>query len=714
MKKLLILTCLIASASILASSQTPTPGPKRDDDVVKITTSLIQIDVSVTDAKGNPVTDLKREDFEIYENGEKQKISGLSFVAAGRKIETAERPAADKVGVPVPPVSLRAEQVRRTVALVVDDLSLSFESTYQVRRSLKRFVDEQMQDGDLVAIIRTGAGVGALQQFTSDKRLLYAAIDKVRWNPLGSGKIGAFAPIEPTPLQQLKSAGDASITDEELEDEKNSINYQNDFRSSVFATGTLGALRYIVTGMGELPGRKSVILFSDGFRLFERDRQGTPETGRVLEFLKQLIDMANRASVVVYSVDPRGLQTTGFTAQDQIADTSPDAMNSLVADRRNELFETQDGLRYLSRQTGGFAVVNNNDIIGGVRRVLEDQSYYLIGYEPDSDTFDPAKHKFNRLDVKVIRKDVNVRYRSGFFGIADTGAIKKPFTQTPLRQIQTALVSPFSVNSIALRLNALFGNDARNGSFVRSLLHVNAKDLKFIDQPDGNKKATFDVLAASFGDNGQVVDQLGRSYTINISGKAYENLLSEGFVYQFTFPVKKPGAYQYRVALRDSQAGIVGSASQFIEVPNLKKNRLTMSGIVLENLTAEQWKQFTSSNTPPADLDAMADTALRRARAGSVLRYGFEIYNARAGTGQMPNVSYKVRIFREGNLVLDGKQTPLEFPGQTDSQRLKSSGALSLGSSMAPGDYVLQVIVIDNNAKEKERLASQYVQFEVY
>jgi hypothetical protein len=283
-----------------------------------------------------------------------------------------------------------------------------------------------------------------------------------------------------------------------------------------------------------------------------------------------------------------------------------------------------------------------------------------------------------------------------------------------LQQIQSALTSPFAVNGIALRLNALFGNDARNGSFVRSLLHVNAKDLKFIDQPDGNKKATFDVLAASFGDNGQVVDQLGRSYTINISGKAYENLLAEGFVYQFTFPVKKPGAYQYRVALRDSQAGIVGSASQFIEVPNLKKDRLTMSSIVLENLSAEQWKQLTISNTPPADADAMTDTALRKARAGSVLRYGFEVYNARAGTGQPPNISYKVRIFREGGLVLDGKQTHLEFPGQTDPQRLKSSGALSLGSSMVPGDYVLQVIVIDNNAKEKEKVTSRYVQFQVY
>ena len=75
------------------------------------------------------------------------------------------------------------EQIRRTIALVVDDLSLSFESAYQTQKALKKFVDEQMQDGDLVAIIRTGAGIGALQQFTSDKRILYAAIEKVKWNP---------------------------------------------------------------------------------------------------------------------------------------------------------------------------------------------------------------------------------------------------------------------------------------------------------------------------------------------------------------------------------------------------------------------------------------------------------------------------------------------------------------------------------------------------
>ena len=98
-----------------------------------------------------------------------------------------------------------------------------------------------MQNGDLVAIIRTGGGIGALQQFTTDRRQLYAAIEKVRWNPFGAGKIGAFAPIEATPLERMKSMG-GEVSDAQLEAEKGSIQGFDDFRGDVFATGTLGAL----------------------------------------------------------------------------------------------------------------------------------------------------------------------------------------------------------------------------------------------------------------------------------------------------------------------------------------------------------------------------------------------------------------------------------------------------------------------------------------
>ena len=179
MQKFVFTSALVFCLSVLVHGQSPatTPTPNGDEDVVKITTHLIQVDVTVTDKNGKVVHDLKPEDFEIYENGQKQKISNFSFVSSTRETTaTADRPSGKKPQVVLPSAPTRPEQVHRTIAMIVDDLSMSFESVYYARSALKKFVDEQMQTGDLVAIIRTGGGMGALQQFTTDKRQLHAAI----------------------------------------------------------------------------------------------------------------------------------------------------------------------------------------------------------------------------------------------------------------------------------------------------------------------------------------------------------------------------------------------------------------------------------------------------------------------------------------------------------------------------------------------------------
>ena len=712
MKKFWPVIAIIFLSALSTVSQdsrpAPTPTPPVDNDVVKISTNLIQVDVTVTDSKGKVITDLRPEEVEIYENGQKQKITNFSFISAARTT-TEKRAQIDKNAIPVPVGNLRPEQIKRTLALVVDDLTLSFESAYQTRRALKKFVDEQMQDGDLVAIIRTAAGIGALQQFTSDKRILYAAIERVKWNPAGNGGVSAFAPLEakPPPDPNAAEPEPGERTPEGIQREF------NDFRESYFANGTLGAVDFVVRGMSQLPGRKSIILFSDGFSMSNVDAEGFTQGSAILDSLKRLIDVANRASVVVYAMDPRGLAYTGLTAADDTGGRTSEEISTEMSDRNNKLLDTQDALRYLSQETGGFAIVNNNDLSGGVRRVLDDQSYYLVAYEPDADTFDAAKRKFNKLEVKVTRKGVNVRYRSGFFNVANKTVAKTPVVLTAGQQLESALTSPFTVNGINLHLNALFGNDAKTGSYVRSLLHVNLQDLKLTDAADGAKKAVFDVLAVSFGDNGQPVDQIARSYTLTIRPERMAKLLADGFVYHFTFPVKKPGAYQYRVAIRDEQSLRVGSASQFIEVPNLKKNHLTVSSLVLESLSEDQWKQLMDPNGGQLGTNPMSDTALRRFKVGSVVRYGYEIYNAKLDSSKKPSVRTRVRIFRDGKLVLDGQQLPLGLAAQTDTGHLKAVGAISLGKSMPPGDYILQVIVTDALAKVKEQIATQFVQFEV-
>ncbi|MEQ1643935.1 MAG: VWA domain-containing protein [Pyrinomonadaceae bacterium] len=709
MKKIAFFLMVGGLLAVGALGQVPTPTVRpapADTDVVKISTNLIQLDVTVTDQKGKIITDLKADEIEVYENGEKQKITGLTFVSSKRSVEKLKTP--DVLGVPIPQSGLRPESIRRTIGLVVDDLSLSFESAYQTRRALKKFVDEQMEDGDLVAIIRTGAGIGALQQFTSDKRILYAAIEKVKWNPQGSGGISAFAPIEQTVLP-----ADAEEADPDQPAERDPARALDDFRTTVFATGTLGALRYIVQGMSELPGRKSVILFSDGFKLFEEDESGFRESGQVLDFLRILVDTANRSSVVFYTVDPRGLAYTGFTAADSPS-TNPTVMNQALSARSAQLTDTQDGLSYLAGETGGFDIKNSNDLTGGVRKILEDQSYYLVAYEPDGDTFDPAKRKFNNIDIKILRKDAKARYRSGFFNVADRPVQNGVSATTPVGQLELALVSPFAVSGINLRLNALFGSDAKNPAYVRSLLHVDAKDLKFTDAPNGSKTATIEVLAMSFGDNGQPIDQLAKGYTLTLKPEAYKKIIADGFIYHFLFPVKKPGAYQYRVAIRDAQGGRVGSASQFIEVPDLKKKRLTASSIVLENLSPEQWRRAGEQNSPlPIGSNPMSDTALRRVKQNSVLRYGFEIYNAVLDTAKRPQLTMRVRVFRDGKLILDGTPNPVSIDGQTDLQRIRSSRAIAIGAQMEAGDYILQVIITDPLAKKKQQIATQFVQFEI-
>src|SRR5205085_2104647 len=306
---------------------------------------------------------------------------------------------------------------------------------------------------------------------------------------------GAFAPMEakidtgPTPEPE---PGDRT---------PEGINREfNDFRESVFATGTLGAINYIVRGMQDLPGRKSVMLLSDGFKMFSENAEGFRDSTRVLDAIRRLVDMANRASVVIYTMDARGLAITGLTAADDTSGRSADEIESELSDRRNQLFDTQDGLRYLAQQTGGLSIINSNDLSGGIRRILDDQSYYLIGYQPDEETFDPKTRRFNKLQIKVKRPGLKVRYRSGFFGVSDEKI--QVAQQSGQQRLVSALTSPFAVNEIAVHLNALFGNDSKQGSYIRSLLHVRAQDLKFTDEPDGSKKALFDVLAIGFGDNG--------------------------------------------------------------------------------------------------------------------------------------------------------------------------------------------------------------------
>jgi len=721
---LFLIAALLVSIASAQQVGTPPPAPvlqpqkPEDVDVVRITTNLVQVDAVVTDKSGKLVTDLKPEEVEIFEDGHKQKITHFTFnLSETAPVERVAKSAAgDKTAPPIPISPTRREDIKRTIAIVVDDLGLSFESTHFVQRALKKFIDEQMQTGDLVAIIRSSGGMGALQQFTSDKRQLYAAVERVKWNANGRAGISAFAPIEP-PTSGPKGA-EIDQANEDL----------NDFRKDMFAVGTLGAVSYVVKGLKDLPGRKSILLVSDGLKIYDLDDPTHNYLAR--ERLRRLIDEAGRASVVIYTMNATGLQTLGFSAADDLSGRDTQQIQDAMTSRRNEAFNTQQGLDFLAQQTGGIAIRNTNDLSGGIRRVLEDQKgYYLIGYRPDEATFDErtGRRTFHQLSLKVTRPGkFNVRMRNGFLGFTDD---EKPAPRNLAQKLFDALASPFGATGVHLQLTSLFANDAKAGSFMRSILHIDAHDLTFTDEPNNMHKCVFDVLSITFGDNGVPIDQVGRTYTMQLPEESYKRAQRDGMVYYVTVPVKKPGAYQLRMSLRDTATDRIGSASQFVEVPDLKKNRLSLSGLALRGYLPPKTNsspansaasaQAANADSPTADQEgvdkgnAEASPAVRHFRTGMFLSYGFYVYNAHVEKAGAPQLMTQVILFRDGKPVFTGHPNPMPMDGQPDLKRLVGGGAIQLGTDLPPGDYVLQIIVTDTQADKKHQTASQWMDFAV-
>ena len=721
----LLLAVSLGSVS-LGQSQSPDSSPNQktpQDDVVRITTNLVQVDVVITDKSGKPITDLKPGELQLYEDNREQKITHFSYIAPDTTgTPSPSKPAVADNKIPgTPPNRLRPEDVRRTIALVIDDLGLSFQSTHFVRRALKQFVDQQMQPGDLVAIVRTSGGIGALQQFTSDRRQLYAAIDHVKWYAGGRSEAGAFAPIGSATSGTFGAAIDEK--NKELEE----------FRSDVFSVGTLGAISYVIRGLSDLPGRKSLLLISDGFKLNREPLirttglNRTSTNDRTLQRLLQLIDQANRASVVIHTINATGLQVSALRAEDSMADSgnlsgakTPDQVAEVLRDRGNDALDLQSGLDYLAEQTGGIAIKNSNGLAEGIKRIIDEKGYYLIGYRPDQSTFDfrTGRRTFHHLSLKVLRAGkVNVRMRNGFFGVVSEDG-SKTASADAREQILHALISPFGSADVPISLTSLFGNDAKAGSFMRSLLHVDGSALTFSDEPDGWHQAQFDVVAVTIDENGTILDEVSRVDRLRVRDEAYQRVLKAGFVYMVTVPIKKPGAYLLRVALRDQASQRVGSSTQFVDVPDMKKKRLALSSILL-SATAPATTQ-PDSQTPIAsgqalpDFDAANRAAIRQFRMGETLRYSFVIYNPRLDpTSGQPQLQTQVRVFRDGKPVFTGKVQRFTLNNPPDLSRLSAASAIKLGGDMSSGEYVLQLIVNDLVAGDKYDTASQWVDFKI-
>jgi VWFA-related protein len=716
---IILISFMLTTASAQQTNKPITPAPTptpAEEEIVKIPVTLVQVDVVVRDKNGRPVTDLKAEDFEILEDGRPQTISNFSYISLRSEASvTSAKPSKAELRAPVAPTiptRVRPDEVRRTIVLVVDNMS--FDSLTLARKALRKFVDTQVQPGDLVAILRMGEGMSAFQQFTTDKQLLYTAVDNLRWIP--SELYGVNA------IPDERGNTERSIAAEETEAENPSEAItgaeEKRFYEQNRLHGKLASISLLVRGIEALPGRKNVFIFSDYFRVFGMLWDGY-DNRRAQEELRIVSGQANRALVTLNTIDVQGVQPLNLTASDSL-DQSPifgggslkpgtahpntTSYGQIAARRHAEFIKAQEGLKELAKRTGGQFSQSNDPAADIADALNNERGYYLLAYTLDDTSPDLASERrgFHKLEVRTKHAGLSIRSRKEYYGTPPREVALR--NNQPAQKLLAALTSPYRHEDIGLKLTSLFGNDDKEGSFVRSLLHVVTRDLTFTQEPDGRQKAVVRILVLAFDSNGIVGEPIAQTYTIHVRSENLERVTRDGVIYEMMAPISRPGIYQVRAAVEDIGTGRVGAADQFIDVPDVGAGRLALSGLLVSG----------KSLAKNGEVELQATSAVRRLRRGVQVGYAFIIYKPQVTRDyQRSQLDARVTVFRDGRSVYT---EPLTLPTSADQMGTKQivmKGSFALGPQFSPGEYILQIVVTDKLADPRYRTATRWMDFEV-
>jgi len=367
--------------------------------------------------------------------------------------------------------------------------------------------------------------------------------------------------------------------------------------------------------------------------------------------------------------------------------------------------DTQEGMAYLAEQTGGFAVMNTNDLPRGLGRITDDvRDYYVIGYTPQHGTFLPngKKPALHKISIKVKRPGMQVKTRREFLGVSDPQETTRMLT--PAQDLMHTAISPFAASDIALRATTLPGFSPEQGSFVRALLHIDARALTFSDDASGKKAASVDVLGMVFDQDGLEVAHLSTGFAVALTKEGAQEALRDGLAYTLRIPIRHPGAYQVRFAVRDRQSASVGSAGEYIEIPDMADGAFALSAIVLR--TDDAADATGAAAASGAQLMLTPAQAVRIYAPGSRLSYAYEIYNA------VRPVQAALSIWRGTERVLAAPPDSLAPPAD-NAKIFAARGALKLGEALTPGSYVLQIAATTPSGNNRSHTAVQRIDFEV-
>lgn len=692
---------VFGSYSGLGQQPSPTPTPNSDDDTVRITTSLIQLDVVITDKSGRPVTDLRPDEIKVYQDGKLQTVTNLSFInsqTAEKSVIYTSKQKADKNAIAPPPTNVRSKQ-GRIITFVLDDGNCL--STYGginlMRDSMRKFVDNQMQPDDRVAIYRTTAGVSLLQVYTSNKEVLRKKIEKISLvSPFACDSAFEAASNNATDSMAGGARVFESDKDRAARDARNVIQNRNE------VMGSVGVLNFVVDRLMNVPQRKIVFLISEGV---------ISDDSFVRDALRDLTEKAARASIVINTMSTKGLTNPGMLdAQDSPA-VRASAQSTQVADARvKEENQLSTGLAYIANATGGDFIRNKSFLGPEIGKILDTQTaYYLIGYQPETETFEGKK--FHKIEVKVTRPDVQVSSREGFYGAVASDS--RPVFKNADSPLYQAMDSPLQDTGMEMGLTVLHGNSPA-GNFIRPLFHIRGEDITFADDKDGAKRVVLDVVAVTLDEKGKVADEFNRTYSTKIPKAALELAMKNGLDFSTDLVVKKPGIYSFRLAVRDSPSKRLASSGDYVEIRDISKKDFFVSGLITTGgddtgtaiLPKARAAEYAFELVP-----SLSVPSIRQYTKGETLYYAYTVYNAKIDSANgSPNLTREVKLFHNGQLISGGPETPVPPVVPSDPVRIDNFGSIRITAGVDFGEYALQIVVRDKIAN---KVSTQWIDFEV-
>ena len=651
----------------------------------KAQTELVLVNVTVRDKNGNPVRDLKPEDFTVLEDNKPQKVATFDLENT-ENVQQVPMQQANLLSVPVtktktsasaPAASAQESAIkdRRLIILFFDLSAMQPDEIERSSNAAQDYLSKQMEPADLVSVVSLGNTITVNQDFTSDREKLKAVLQSFNTGANAGFELGSTGTTEGT-----ADSGQSFTVD--------------DTEYNIFNTDRrLQALRAIADQVANVPQKKSLIYFSSGMQRTGIENQSE---------LRAAINSAVLANLSIYTLDIRGLQALPPGGEAQSASLRGTSAYSGRA-QLNALdsnFQSQETLVTLAADTGGKAFLDSNDFGRVFKGVQDDTSmYYLLGYHSTNTNRDG---KYRRITVKVNRPGVKIDARRGYYAEADFRHSNKDDRE---RQLQEELASELPSTDLPVYLATAYFRLSDNRYYVPLSLIVPGSEIPFSRNRDLDK-ATLDILAMVTDEKKFPVSEIRETVKLAVSAS---NEVQRKNVQYDTGLTLMPGKYHLKVVVRENEAGRMGSFETDFTIPDLKSTPLKMSSIVMASQLQAAPKKDTG-NPLVQNGQEIVPSVTRVFSANQHLYLYYEVYdpaketapetngraaekNAKPGVRVMSNVA-----FFQGDTK--AYETPLvKVQEVTVPGRKAAVFQLDVPlSELKPGFYTCQVNVIDDAA----------------